>query len=256
MAKKQTRDGRPGQTSKGRASHSPQKHDRQQRGRSTPAARKPPACPPTYYPGTQPEYGAAGGGLENPKNNWERPQPEGEPGQYYCDTVDMFGRAGMALADRAECEAVYSEDLVEGFPPLLDAFRCQVHTFCSMALDQIDGQPEKVKRAADQQLADIGAFNMLVAAESTARAGQRRGQTPPEERILGATGALRIPGLDIIKEIIGEVSEGIPIPGFLKGLENLGSTIEELLRIIDKFIEGKPEGGGGVKTQPRRKKKS
>ena len=129
-------------------------------------------------------------------------------------------------------ETPFSPDLQGAIEPFSNALDKLTETFSLIATAQLEAGTETTKTFADEALASIGAPQLL---EGAIAVGQipTGGHAFQSATVQLASGAVGIPWLEIIKEIIGLIIKLIP------GLGRLGDIIKEVLEVFDKIFGGK-----------------
>lgn len=151
-----------------------------------------------------------------------------------AEFLDLYGQAIDALISRSKTEEAFSPDLAGSIEPTLRSLGRTKETILKTVRDDLTKVPVEGRAHFDETVQAVGAADLL-------RAGISAAQLPASDvavsarTITMASGARRVPWLEIIKEILGVLLELIPgIPAFLKRL------LSELLKILDKIFGGMP----------------
>ncbi len=152
-------------------------------------------------------------------------------GELTKNSIDLMAKALSALAARARVQEPFTPDLQGAVEPITKALETVTGTFVRTANAQFEVSSEAVRASADEALGAIGAPDLLQAAAAV-------GQVPTGGNVFRSTtverksGAIGIPWLELIKEIINLVIEYIP------GLGRLAGIISEILEFFDKLFGG------------------
>jgi len=152
-------------------------------------------------------------------------------GELTKESIDLTAKALAALAARSRVQEPFSPDLQGAVEPLAKALESITTTFAQTATAQLEIASDAVRTSADEALGSIGAPHLLEAASAVGQipSGGHAFQTTTVER---GSGAIGIPWLEIIKEIISLVISFIP------GLGKFAGVIEAILEILDKLFGG------------------
>lgn len=148
--------------------------------------------------------------------------------------LDLYGQAIDALIARSKTEEAFSPDLAGSIEPTLRSLARTKETILKTVREEMAKVPTEGRAHFDETVQAVGGADLL-------RAGISAAQVPASEvavsarTITMASGAKRIPWLEIIKEVLSVLLDLIPgIPAFLKKL------LAELLKIVDKIFGGMP----------------
>jgi hypothetical protein len=155
-------------------------------------------------------------------------------GSLALECVDLLDKVLKSLASRAATEEPFSADLTGGVEPLLRALGTIGETYITTVRDQIAASGPAARSALDEKLRSAGATDLLNAAIAVS-ATPSAADALETSRITLDNGAVRIPWLEIVKEIINLILSLLPnLPGWLTKL------INEILKLIDKIFGGMP----------------
>jgi hypothetical protein len=164
----------------------------------------------------------------------EKKTPSPSKNSPMSEFMDLYGQAIDALIARSKTEEPFSADLAATIDPTLRSLGQTKDTLLRTVHDELSKTPAEGRAALDEQVQSVGGADLL-------RAGIAAAQVPTADvavsarRITMYNGALRIPWLEIIKEILNVLLDLIPgIPAFLKKL------LKELLKLLDKIFGGMP----------------
>ncbi len=152
-------------------------------------------------------------------------------GEVTKNSIDLMANALSALAVRARVQEPFTPDLQGAVEPIAKALETVTGTFAKTASAQLEVSSEAVRASADEALGSIGAPDLLQAAVAV-------GQVPSGGNVFRSTtverrsGAVGIPWLELLKEIINLVIKYIP------GLGRLAGIISEILEFFDKIFGG------------------
>lgn len=150
------------------------------------------------------------------------------------DFLNLYGEAVDTLVSRLKTVEPFSPDLAGAIEPTLRSLVQTKNTMLLTVHDELSKSSPESHTAFNDQVQAVGAPDLL-------RAAIAAGHIPKAEALIATrtitmtTGALRIPWLEIIKEILSILLDMIPgIPAFLIKL------FKELLKILDKLFGGMP----------------
>jgi hypothetical protein len=149
------------------------------------------------------------------------------------ECIALFGQVLNTLADRILGETPFTPDLAGAIEPISRALRTVSETVASSASSHAKVSSDAARASLDEAFRTSGAREMLQAALAVA-ATPAAGNLLTTRSIQLASGARRIPWLEIIKEIANVLLDLLPIGGVLKKI------LQELLRILDKIFGGMP----------------
>jgi hypothetical protein len=152
-----------------------------------------------------------------------------------AEFLDLYGKAVDALIARSKTQEPFTADLAATIEPTLRSLGSTKDTMLRAVRDELGKLPAEGRAALDGQIQSVGAIDLLHAAIAA-------GQIPAADvaasarTITMSSGALRIPWLEIVKEILNLLLDLIKplIPSWLFAI------VKELLRIIDKIFGGMP----------------
>lgn len=158
------------------------------------------------------------------------PPPSGGGAQ---ECIDLIGQVLTRVSERMLVETPFTADLAGAIEPISRALRTVGETVTRSATAQLRISSDVSRAALDEAFRSAGAREMLEAAMAVA-AVPEGGHALTARSIQLASGAMRIPWLEIIKEILCELLNILPISGLLKKILQL------LLKILDKIFGGMP----------------
>lgn len=170
---------------------------------------------------------------ETTPSDKENRKSDGGAGEFALETAELLSQALDALITRARTEEPFSPDLTGGLQPTLDALSKVRFTYLNSAKQEIGKLSPEARATIDDQIRAIGGVDLLHAAIAVSQLPSTS-EALLTRSVMLSSGARRVPWLEIAKEIINLLLDFIPLPSILK------SVIRELLKIIDKFLEGMP----------------
>ena len=159
------------------------------------------------------------------------PPPPSGGGAQEC--INLMGQVLQRVSERMLVEAPFTADLAGAIEPISRALRTVGETVTQTASAHLRISSDVSRAAMDEAFRAAGAHEMLEAAMAVA-AIPEGGSALTARSIQLESGALRIPWLEIIKEILCALLNILPISGVLKKI------LQELLKILDKIFGGMP----------------